>query len=109
MAGDDDPVLRNSRREATYILLAWLIATLVSCLVSYALGYSRPDRPLGLADLHPILGIPAWFFLGVILPWLACGAFIAWFAGFYMADDDLGADHSLDLEREIREGTDSDD
>lgn len=106
MPGDEDPVLRNSRREATYILLAWLIATLVSCLVCYALGYIRPDRPLGVADLQPILGVPGWFFLGVIVPWLGCGLFIAWFAGWYMADDDLGSDHAQDLEREIREGTD---
>ncbi len=105
----EDPVLRHARREGVWIIAAWAAATLASCLVSYALGYSRPDRPLGPEDVRPILGMPGWFFWGVILPWLGSGVFIAWFAGRVMADDDLGLDHSDELERDIREGADGDD
>jgi hypothetical protein len=100
----EDPVLRHARREAIWITAAWAAATVVSCLVSYFLGYSRDDRPLGPADIRPILGMPRWFFWGVIVPWLASGAFIFWFAGFVMVEDDLGSDHSAELERDIREG-----
>lgn len=104
MPDREDPVLRHARREAVWILGAWATATVVSCLVSYTLGYSTPGRPLGPSDVRPILGVPRWFFWGVLAPWAACGAFIAWFVGRVMADDDLGADHSGELERDIREG-----
>jgi hypothetical protein len=30
--------------------------------------------------------------------------FTFWFAGWYMADDDLGSDHAAELESDIREG-----
>src|SRR5207248_7261510 len=74
----DDPVLRHARREAAWIMLSWATATVVSCLVSYWLGYSTPERHLGPADIRPIFGMPRWFFWGVIVPWAACGAFIVW-------------------------------
>lgn len=100
----DDPVLRHARREGIWIILAWTMATVASCLISYFLGYSTPERPLGPEDVRPILGMPAWFFWGVILPWLGSGVFIFWFAGRVMIDDDLGSDHSAELEQNIRDG-----
>jgi hypothetical protein len=104
MPGEEDPLVRNSRREAIIIGATWLAATTYCCVYSYLFGYSTEARPLGVADVHPVWGIPSWFFWGVLVPWGACGVFTVWFAGFYMKDDDLGYDHSGELEEDIREG-----
>ncbi|WP_435015642.1 hypothetical protein TA3x_003186 [Tundrisphaera sp. TA3] len=87
-----DPVVIHARREAIVIGLAWLGCTIYCCVASYALGYITPDRPLGPEDVRPILGIPSWAIWGYLVPWLACGVFTIWFAGWYMVDDDLGGD-----------------
>ena len=99
-----DPVYKHAKREAIIIGLVWLAATLYCCLYSYFFGYIRAGRPLGPDDLNPILGLPSWVFWGYIVPWGVCAIFTFWFAGFYMQDDDLGADHSAELESDIREG-----
>jgi hypothetical protein len=99
-----DPVFRNARREALIIFAAWLASTVYCCAYAYLYGYNRPGRPLGPEDVRPVFGIPSWIFWGVMAPWGVCALFTAWFAGFYMADDDLGSDHTAELEDEIREG-----
>jgi hypothetical protein len=104
----DDPVLRNARREAKVILALWALTTLYCCAFCYAEGYLRPDRPLGLEDLHPVLGIPRWFFWGVVAPWAVCGVVTLIYAGFLMADDDLGEDRAAELDADIREGAAAD-
>ena len=104
MSHKPDPVLENARREGVVIGLVWLAATVYSCGYSYLFGYSRPDRPLGPGDVHPVFGMPSWFFWGVIIPWGICTLFTFWFAGFVMTDDDLGDDHTPELESDIREG-----
>ena len=88
-----DPLLRNAQREAIIIGLVWLGATIYCCVSSYVMGYDRPDRILGSADVRPILGVPRWVFWSYLVPWGICGIFTFWFAGFYMVDDDLGSDH----------------
>lgn len=104
MSKTTDPLLRNSRREAIVIGLAWLLTTIYCCTYSYLFGYIRPGHPLGRDDVRPILGIPSWVFWGYIVPWGVCAAFTFWFAGFQVADDDLGLDHAGELEADIREG-----
>ena len=104
MAHEIDPVLKHSRREAIIIGLVWLAATTYCCAYSYWFGYDRPGRVLGLDDVRPVWGVPSWVFWGFLVPWLVCGLFTFWFAGFYMADDDLGSDHADELEGDIREG-----
>lgn len=104
MSRETDPVLKNARREAIIIGAAWLAATVYCCAYSYWAGYIREGRKLGVPDVRPILGMPSWFFWGVIVPWGVCAVFIFWFAGFYMTDDDLGEDHTDELEQDIREG-----
>jgi hypothetical protein len=99
-----DPVVKNARREAMIIGLVWLAATIYTCSYCYLFGYIHPDRPLGPADVHPTLGMPSWIFWGVMAPWAVCAAFTFWFAGYFMADDDLGKDHTPELESDIREG-----
>lgn len=101
---EPDPVLKNSIREAVVIGVAWLAATVYSCAYSYAFGYRREGRVLGVNDIHPILGVPSWVVWGILAPWLVCALFTFWFAGFFMVDDDLGKDHSVELESDIREG-----
>jgi hypothetical protein len=98
-----DPVYKNAKREAIIIGLVWLAATLFCCFYSYAYGYIREGRELGVDDLDPILGVPSWVFWGYLVPWGVCSLFTFWFAGFCMADDDLGRDHSSELEADIRE------
>lgn len=104
MTSSDDPVLRNARREAIIILAAWLTVLVYCCTYCFLFGYIREGQDLGPEDIRPILGIPSWFFWGVVVPWIVCGLFTIVFAGFFMTDDDLGADHAPELEAEIREG-----
>jgi hypothetical protein len=101
---DTDPVLKNARREAIIIGLVWLAATTYCCAYSYFAGYNHPGQVLGPQDVRPILGVPSWVFWGIMAPWLICGIFTFWFAGFFMRDDDLGKDHTPELETDIREG-----
>jgi hypothetical protein len=101
---DTDPALRNARREAIIIGLAWLASTVYSCGYCYAFGYITTAHARGVDEIQPILGMPSWFFWGVIVPWAACAVFTFGFAGFVMADDDLGKDHAAELEQDVREG-----
>jgi len=101
---EPDPVLKHARREALIIGVVWFASMAYTCTYCYLFGTIRPGRPLGPQDVHPILGMPSWVFWGIMVPWAACALFTFWFAGFVMADDDLGKDHTPDLEREIREG-----
>ena len=99
----EDPVYRNAKREAWIILCAWVAATTYCCAYSYLFGYIRPGRSLTLADVRPIFGVPSWFFNGVLVPWGVCLVFTIWFAGWSMRDDDLGRDHSEELNHDIQE------
>lgn len=98
-----DPTYRNARREAWIILAVWAASTIYCCAYSYFFGYQRAGQTLGVEDIRPILGMPSWVVWGVMAPWAACTVFTVWFAGFYMQDDDLGVDHTDELERDIRE------
>lgn len=102
MPPQDDPVLRSSRREALIIGAVWLASTVYCCAFSYAYGYPHHGHALGAEDVRPVLGVPWWFFWGVIAPWAVCAVFTFWFAGFFMTDDDLGPDHAAELDAEIR-------
>lgn len=93
-----DPLLRNSRREAVIIGLVWGAATLYCCIYSYLFGYIREGRPLGRADVRPILGIPSWVVWGYLVPWITCAVFTFVFVGFFMAEDDLGRETATDVD-----------
>lgn len=103
MSDQLDPVYKHAKREAVIIGVVWLSAMLYCCFYSYFFGYSTPEHPLGPGDLKSILGMPSWVFWGYMVPWGVCAIFTFWFAGFYMADDDLGSDHASELEADIRE------
>lgn len=104
MPHEADPVLRNAQREGLIIGLAWLVSTIYCCAYCYFYGYRREGHLLGIEDIHPEFGMPSWVFRGIVIPWFVCGVFTVWFAGFFMSDDDLGADHASELDTDIREG-----
>ncbi len=106
MSAKPDPVVEHAQHEAIIIGLAWAAATAFCCWYSWMYGYSTYERPLSEADVHPIagIGVPSWVFWGYLVPWGVCTLFTFWFAGFYMKDDDLGSDHTVELEADIREG-----
>ncbi len=99
----DDPVLRNSRREAWVILLIWCFATFACCGISGYLGFQPASKDGSIPPIPMIGGIPSWFVWGVFLPWGCCFVLTWWFAGLFMTEDDLGSDHAGELESDIRE------
>ncbi len=102
----EDPVYVNSLKDARFGMAFWVIATTFVCVSAYLMGYQREGRTLTANEIHPILGIPAWFFWSVLVPWVACSVVCVVYAGLIMTDDDLGTDHTEELEQDIREGTD---
>lgn len=104
MSPQPDPVVINARREGWIIALLWLAATTYCCVYCAFYGYRTASKPLDVADIHPILGVPSWVVWGIFAPWAVCSLFTFWFAGFSMSDDDLGEDHAEELESDIREG-----
>jgi hypothetical protein len=102
----EDPVYKNGLRDARFGMTFWTIATIFVCGSAFILGYQRNGQKLTVADIKPIFGIPMWFFWSVVIPWIICSVVCVVYAGFIMTDDDLGRDHTDELEQEIREGAD---
>lgn len=105
-SSSEDPVYRNSLRDARFGMTFWVIATTFVCTTAYLTGYQREGKVLTEEDIRPIWGIPSWFLWSVMIPWVICSAVCVVYAGFLMTDDDLGTDHTEELEQDIREGTD---
>ena len=82
-----DPTFVHSRREALIIFTVWAAALLWAVPYCSLYGYGYDPN-----NFRTILGMPAWVFWGLAVPWLVADVFTAWFCFFYMADDDLGAD-----------------
>jgi hypothetical protein len=99
----DDPVLRNSLREARAAALIWGATTAAVCLTCFLLGDLSVVQPADPTTVPTTFGIPTWFVLGVLVPWAASSAAMWWFAGGFMAEDDLGRDHTPELDADIRE------
>jgi hypothetical protein len=87
-----NPTLVRSRKEALIILSVYVVAMTWCGLVCYHWGYGRDPatltEPLGL-------GIPDWVFWGIVVPWLACNVFTAWFTLWYMEEEQL-AEEEID-------------
>mgnify|MGYP006969422206 CR=1 FL=1 len=80
-----DPVVKHGRREAAVILLVWFSSLVWTIGYTQTYGYEVPEG--GVAT---VLGMPAWVFWGVALPWVLATLFNILFAVFFMANDDLG-------------------
>ena len=105
MPHEPDPVLKNARREAIDHRpgLARRDDLLLRLLLPLRLRSAEAIRSAS-RTFRPILGMPSWVFWGVLVPWLVCAVFTFWFAGFFMADDDLGKDHTPSSKRTSAKG-----
>ena len=79
-----DPLYLHARREAVMVLIVWLAGLL--WIVGYCF-FAAYDIPAG--QIRLILGMPAWVFWGVLVPWLIIIGFSIWFGLFYIADDEF--------------------
>ena len=84
--GELDPLFRHARREAIMILVVFAICLVWSISVYLAMGLHHGE----IGPVPTVLGIPAWVFWGVAVPWLAADVFIVVFCFVLMTDDDLG-------------------
>ena len=86
-----DPIYESSLRELKWILIAWLI-----CCV-WVIGYCGLNGYEVDANtkLDLVMGMPAWVFWGVVLPWLVATLFTIWFVLFKMQD------HPLPIEPDV--------
>ena len=83
----DDPLFLHSRREAGVILLVWGLCFAWTVPYCYLYGYSAPANP---AELPLVLGMPAWVFWGVAVPWVVAGLVSIALCLWFIQDDDLG-------------------
>ena len=91
-----DPVFLHARREAIVIFCFWLAALAWSVPYCYWNGY---PETFDAASFQTVLGIPAWLFWGIAVPWLLADVATTWFCFAFMKDDDLGhADDEAPLE-----------
>ncbi|MCA9055549.1 MAG: DUF997 family protein [Planctomycetaceae bacterium] len=87
----DDPVFLHSRREAVVILVLWGLCFAWTIPYCYIYGYNTPAD----AETLPIvMGMPAWVFWGVAVPWLVAGLISIGLCLWFIQDDDLG--HAAD-------------
>ena len=99
MSTNDDRVLQSARREAVFVLIAWLAA------LAYTVGYctlNAYDRaPESLVFYG---GIPDWILFGVVTPWLVCVG-VSWFFAYgFVADAPLGEELQPDESLGTAEG-----
>ncbi|MGB0582563.1 MAG: DUF997 family protein [Limisphaerales bacterium] len=79
-----DPVYLNARRETIFVIVTWC----VFCL--WVVGYSvNNGYDLDPTQLKTVMGMPAWIFWGVALPWLMANVVAIYFGLKFMADDPL--------------------
>ena len=85
-AKPDDPTYLNTRREAIVILTAWAVCLVWTVGYCWFAGYGEPAE----GQLSLVLGMPAWVFWGVALPWAAALLFSVVYGLWFIADDKLG-------------------
>jgi hypothetical protein len=80
----DDPLVTHSLHEAKWIFVVWAVSFL--WVVGYCgrYGYFREDETITM-----VLGMPAWVFWGVALPWVIATGISSWFALRLIADEPL--------------------
>lgn len=91
---------KAAEREALLVLFLWC-----SC-AAYTLGYCRLygyNRSIG--ELEFVLGVPDWVFWGILLPWTLCLAVGLWMAVWFMKDEELGEEHTLQIDSDGQQET----
>ncbi len=118
----EDPIYRNSLREARMILILWACCMVYTVAYCYLFGFMSHE-PLPTATgpaigelvgpleafnrdpdsvTYPLgLGIPDWIFYGVALPWVVCTVLSFVYGLFIFAEDDL-SDESEKEETEAK-------
>ena len=81
-----DPVYLHARREAVEILLAWAVS------LGWSIGYCSLRGYQSDAPLSMVLGIPAWVFWGIVVPWIVASVFTFYYSLVRMKDDSLDGD-----------------
>ncbi|QDT13261.1 DUF997 domain-containing protein [Planctomycetes bacterium K23_9] len=79
-----DAIYQRSLSELKWILIAWAISC--TWVVGYCFVFGYEVDP---ANLDLVIGMPAWVFWGVLLPWCLSTAFTIWFSLFQMTDQPL--------------------
>ncbi len=78
---------RQSRREFRFMLATWSVFAVWTAGYNGFFAKGDPGEPIRL-----VLGLPAWVFWGIALPWAVALTVTIWFAMCYMQDTDLGVD-----------------
>lgn len=79
-----DPVYQSSLRESRWILLFWVAFFVWVVGYSSLFGYPAEGEPI-----DTVIGMPAWVFWGVFLPWIISGLVTIWFALTQIEDHPL--------------------
>ena len=70
-------------KEFKFAFSATMIYILLSCAISYLLGYNTTVEEISI-----IWGIPSWALFGVIIPWLLMVLLTAYYGFFVMEGDE---------------------
>lgn len=73
----------KSLKEFKVSIIVGGLFILVSCVISYLMGYSRSPE-----DIKLILGFPDWIFFGVLLPWILIVLFTIFYSLTLMKGDE---------------------
>lgn len=84
---DFDPDYLHSLRELVILLLIFGLAICWSIFVSFWLGYKNNEDAEAITQVSLILGIPAWVFWGILVPWLVIDVLAIIFCFGYMKAD----------------------
>lgn len=96
-----DPTYLHSLRELVVILILFAVFCGWSILICGLLGYRNADGTDGSGEqIALVLGMPAWVFWGIFLPWIAVDVVAVWFCFFFMKVDDLEDSGSADSPRQ---------
>ena len=72
-----------SVKEFKFAFFTTMIYILLSCAISYFLGYNKP-----VGEIPIIWGIPSWALFGVVIPWVLMVLLTIVYGFFVMEGDD---------------------
>ncbi|MBL4883649.1 MAG: hypothetical protein JKY95_03805 [Planctomycetaceae bacterium] len=102
-----DPAYLNALKELYVMIGIWGVSLVWTVGYCGLFAYQAP----GSTQAIPVVwGIPTWVIWGIVLPWVTCGLLTAWFAMFYIKQDDadiLAEDFSPETPPTIKQGSPS--
>jgi len=100
-----DPVYLHAKRETGVIIGLFLLFFSYSITLCWFLGYPSGTEVGQTPKL--ILGMPAWVFWGIFVPWIVVDVVAYWFCFHFMVDDPLDDSVQGDSVLDNQEETDS--